>query len=140
MKSYNVAFGENRKAKKWKNGSITWEELRERLSTPFRTAEEEQGLLAKIYSDGVKDGKAVSGDIGITYQIGLKELINRQILSKPIFESCYTDEEYGENLGLDDWESISRLDVLPEDIAGQIADSAARNKLIVETYLKNQEA
>ena len=109
-------------------------------ATPFRTAEEEQGLLAKIYCDGVKDGKAVSGDIGITYQIGLKELINRQILSKPIFESCYTDEEYGENLGLDDWESISRLDVLPEDIAGQIADSAARNKLIVETYLKKQEA
>ena len=109
-------------------------------ATPFRTAEEEQGLLAKIYCDGVKDGKAVSGDIGITYQIGLKELINRQILSKPIFESCYTDEEFGENLGLDGWESISRLDVLPKDIEKKIADSAARNKLIVETYLKKKES
>ena len=25
-------------------------------ATPFRTAEEEQGLLGKIYSDGVSDG------------------------------------------------------------------------------------
>ena len=91
-------------------------------ATPFRTAEKEQGLLAKIYSDD------------IAYQIGLKELISRQILSKPIFETYYTDEEYGDSLGLDAWESIQHLDVLPDDIAEQIAVSAARNKLIVDTY------
>ena len=51
-------------------------------ATPFRTAEAEQGLLAKIYSDGIKNGQVVHGDIGITYQIGLKELINKQILAK----------------------------------------------------------
>lgn len=96
-------------------------------ATPFRTAEEEQGLLAKIYSDD------------IAYQIGLKELINRQILSKPIFEAYYTDEEYGDSLGLDAWESIQHLDVLPDDIAEQIAVSAARNKLIVDTYLAKQK-
>ena len=56
-------------------------------ATPFRTAENEQGLLANIYSDGIRNGQAVHGDVGITYQIGLKELINRQILAKPIFES-----------------------------------------------------
>ena len=78
-------------------------------ATPFRTADGEQGLLAKIYEDGLQGGKAVHGNIGITYQIGLKELING-------------------------WESIQRLDVLPEDVAGQMADSAARNKLIVQTY------
>lgn len=103
-------------------------------ATPFRTMDEEKGLLAKIYSDGVNNGNVVSGDIGITYQIGLKELISRQILSKPIFESYYTDEEYGETIGGDDWENIQRLDVLPDDIAEQMADSAARNRLIVETY------
>lgn len=96
-------------------------------ATPFRTAEDEQGLLAKIYSDD------------IAYQIGLKELINRQILSKPIFEAYYTDEEYGGSLGLDAWESIQHLDVLPDDIAEQIAVSAARNKLIVDTYLAKQK-
>ncbi len=107
-------------------------------ATPFRTADDEKGLLAKIYADGLRAGKIVHGDIGITYQIGLKELISRRILSKPIFESYYTEELYGDSLGLDGWESIQRLDVLPEDIAGQMADSAARNKLIVDTYIKKQ--
>ena len=107
-------------------------------ATPFRTAESEQGLLARIFSDGVKSGKIVRGNIGITYQIGLKDLINKRILAKPIFESCYTDEAYGDNLGVDDWEKISNLDVLPDSIAGQMADSAARNKIIVETYKNNQ--
>lgn len=108
-------------------------------ATPFRTAEEEQGLLGKIYSDGVSDGQVVRGDIGITYQIGLKELINRQILSKPIFESYFTEEDYGDCLGLDSWERIQYLDNLPDDIANQMAESAARNKLIVETYKEKQD-
>ncbi len=108
-------------------------------ATPFRTAEDEQGLLAKIYSDGIKNGQVVHGDVGITYQIGLKELINRQILSKPIFESYYTEEMYGDSLGLDAWESIQHLDTLPDDIAEQIAVSTARNKLIVDTYLAKQK-
>ena len=107
-------------------------------ATPFRTAEEEQGLLAKIYTDGISDGRVVHGDVGITYQIGLKELINRQILAKPIFESFYTDEEYGDSLGVDAWESIQHLDVLPDEVAQQMADSAARNKLIVENYKVKQ--
>lgn len=108
-------------------------------ATPFRTAEAEQGLLAKIYSDGIKNGQVVHGDIGITYQIGLKELINRQILAKPIFESYYTDEAYGDSLGVDAWESIQHLDILPDEVAQQMADSAARNKLIVEIYKNNQK-
>lgn len=108
-------------------------------ATPFRTAEEEQGLLAKIYTDGIRNGRVVHGDVGITYQIGLKELINRQILAKPIFESFYTDEEYGDSLGADAWESIQHLDILPDDVAQQMADSAARNKLIVETYKAKQD-
>lgn len=108
-------------------------------ATPFRTAENEQGLLARIFSDGIKDGKVVHGDVGIAYQIGLKELINRQILAKPIFESFYTDEEYGETLGVNAWESIQHLDILPDDIAQKMAESAARNKLIVNTYKAKQK-
>ncbi len=108
-------------------------------ATPFRTAEEEQGLLAKIYTDGIFNGQVVHGDVGITYQIGLKELINRQILAKPIFESFYTDEEYGDSLGVDAWKNIQHLDILPDEVAQQMADSAARNKLIVETYKAKQD-
>lgn len=103
-------------------------------ATPFRTAENEQGLLAKIFTDGIKNGQTVHRDVGITYQIGLKELIKRQILSKPIFESYYTDEEYGASMGADAWNSIQNFDALPDEIASQMADSAARNQLIVETY------
>ena len=103
-------------------------------ATPFRTSENEQGLLAKIFTDGIKNGQTVHGDVGITYQIGLKELIKRQILSKPIFESYYTDEEYGASMGADAWNSIQNFDALPDEIASQMADSAARNQLIVETY------
>ena len=103
-------------------------------ATPFRTAEKEKGLLSKIYQDGIQNGQPVHGDIGITYQIGLKELINRRILSKPVFISRFTDEMYGELLGVNDWESIQHFDVLPDDIAGQIADSAARNRMIVDTF------
>lgn len=103
-------------------------------ATPFRTAENEQGLLAKIYTDGIRDGQVVHDDIGIAYQISLKELINRQILSRPVFESFYTDEEYGESLGLAALESIQQLDTLPEEIATKLAKSTARNRLIVDTY------
>ena len=105
-------------------------------ATPFRTAESEQGLLAKIYTDGTRDGQSVKNDVGIVYQVGLKELINRRILSTPKFETYYTDEDYGKGLGLEAMESIQHLDKLPDDIAQEIAGSTARNKLIVETYKK----
>lgn len=108
-------------------------------ATPFRTAEDEKGLLAKIYSDGIKDGRVVHGDVGITYQIGLKELINRQILSKPIFYTYYTGVDYGQDLGLDALENIQHLDTIPENIANEIAKSAVRNKLIVEAYRAKQK-
>lgn len=106
-------------------------------ATPFRTSESEAGLLAKIYKDGVKeDDSIVKNDLGITYQIGLKELINARILSKPIFESNYTKEDYGIDIGLDALERIQHLDVIPDSIAEKMAQSAVRNKLIIDTYLK----
>ena len=109
-------------------------------ATPFRTAKEEEGLLSKIFKDGVDEsGNVVKGDLGITYQIGLKELINARILSTPIFECKYTEEDYGADLGLDALEHIQRLDVLPEELATEIASSAARNKLIVDTYVNKAE-
>lgn len=108
-------------------------------ATPFRTAEEEQGLLSKIYTDGVRNGNVVQHDIGISYQIDLKELINRQILSKPIFESYFTDENYGSDIGLQGWEQLQHLDILPEKLAKEMAESAARNHLIVDAYCKKQK-
>lgn len=109
-------------------------------ATPFRTSKEEEGLLSKIFKDGVDlSGNVVKGDLGITYQIGLKELINARILSTPFFECKYTEQDYGANLGLDALEHIQRLDVLPDEIAEEMAGSAARNKLIVDTYLNKAD-
>ncbi len=108
-------------------------------ATPFRTADSEQGLLSKIYTDGVNQGRAVKDNKGITYKTDLKTLINRSILSRPIFESFSTEEGFGDNLGKDDWDKITHLDILPDDIAEQMAGSAARNKLIVDTYKKNED-
>ena len=108
-------------------------------ATPFRTAENEQGLLAHIYKDGVSGGRSKKNDIGIVYKVDLKELINRQILSHPHFETYYTDEEYGKDLGIEAWESIQHLDTLSPELSQSIAESGPRNKLIVDTYLKKAD-
>ena len=108
-------------------------------ATPFRTAETEQGLLSKIYRDGVLDHQVVKNESGIAYEIGLKNLINTGILARPVFEQAYTDQKYGESLGIDALRSIQELDELPQDIQQEIAKSAARNKLIVGKYLDKKK-
>ncbi|MDO4426057.1 MAG: helicase, partial [Planctomycetia bacterium] len=74
-------------------------------ATPTRTGDERSGnnILGKIFTDGVRKGKVVKGKVGITYDISLKELLNRQILATPHFEHYETEQEYGEQLGLDAW-------------------------------------
>ena len=108
-------------------------------ATPFRTAENEQGLLAKIYSDGVENGVPVHNQKGITYQISLKELINRQILSHPNLESYNTGEEYGTYIGAKDLEMIQRFDELPEELKQNMINNASRNKFIVEKFVEDKE-
>ena len=109
-------------------------------ATPMRTAKEESGLLAKIFRDGIdKNGRVVRGDIGIAYQVSLKELIGKQILARPnLCEPVSTEVDFGEALGIDAMERIQRLDILPDDIEESMAHNAARNRLIVDTYLKNR--
>lgn len=74
-KKYNVAFGENRKAKKWKNGTITWEELRQRLSSPFRTAET-AAEYARMKSVGRSNAKDKGGFVAGTLKDGLRRAAN----------------------------------------------------------------
>lgn len=94
-------------------------------ATPFRTATEEAGLLAKIFTDD------------IVYKIDLKDLIKREILSRPEFEECNTNIDLGESLGLNDVKSIEMLDNLPEDIANEIAGNKLRNAKIIQQYKDN---
>ena len=110
-------------------------------ATPFRTSAKEEGLLSKIYSDGVdmKKNDAVYGDLGMAYAINLKELIKRQILSTPVFEHYYTEEHYGDDLSIDDWNKIQHFDNIPEKIVKKMIASKDRNNLIVKTYKDNQK-
>ena len=107
-------------------------------ATPTRTSINEQGLLAKIFQDGVNNDRiAVTNDLGITYSVSLQELINRRILAKPIQKVFYTDENFGD-LSASDISQIMRND-LTDKVAEKMAQSAGRNKLIVNKYFENQE-
>lgn len=110
-------------------------------ATPFRTSKKEEGLLSKIFTDGVdlKENYIIYGDLGIAYAINLKELIKRQILSTPIFEHYYTEERYGDDLSVDEWNTIQHFDSIPEKIAQQMVQSKERNNLIVRTYKEKQK-
>lgn len=96
-------------------------------ATPFRKNLANTGPLRGIYRDD------------IVYQISLTELIGNGILSTPVFENIPTGENYGAALGMSALESIQRSDLIPEDIAAEIAKNTARNNLIVRTYLEKEE-
>ena len=94
-------------------------------ATPFRTSEKEKGLLGKIFTDD------------IIYQIDLLTLMKKGILSKPVPESCETNIDFGDSLGLKALKSIEFLDVIPEEMAEEIANNSNRNSIIVQRYFAN---
>ena len=96
-------------------------------ATPFRTSEQEQGLLGKepLFTDD------------IVYKVDLDTLIKREILSTPICESCNTELMLGNELGLSAIKNIERLDLIPEDIIKNITNSKERNRFIVKTYFED---
>lgn len=108
-------------------------------ATPMRTLESEQGLLARIFKDGVAGGRVVKGQVGIAYQIGLQELINRLILARPRIEACQTNESFGDQLGAKEIEEMRRFDRIPQKVAEQMVANRSRNRLIVSTYASNRE-
>lgn len=108
-------------------------------ATPFRTVESEQGLLASIFTDGVESGIVVHNEKGITYQVSLKELINKQILSQPIIESYNTGEDYSKYISSKDLEEIQKFDELPKDVKDKMLENSVRSKFIVEQYKKEKE-
>lgn len=105
-------------------------------ATPFRTADNEQGLLKKVFTDD------------IVYKIDLRELINMGILSKPVFENISTDvdmidlfENNNANDSLDRISSSGFFDIetIGKDISEKIAKHAVRNNFIVNHYLNNKD-
>ncbi len=95
-------------------------------ATPFRTSEKEKGQLGTIFSSD------------IVYKVDLGTLIKRRILSTPICDSFDTKFIIEEEIGPRALKSIQHLDVIPEDIAKNIADNKTRNQFIVKTYFENE--
>ncbi|GAF15663.1 DNA helicase, phage associated [Bacillus sp. JCM 19046] len=97
-------------------------------ATPFRTIEEEKGLLKKSFRDD------------LIYKIDLRTLIARGILADPYFKEVKLNA--GEPIYLTDLEKeqINHFDQLPERIASQLIDHKKRNDVIVKEYVSNKEA
>lgn len=105
-------------------------------ATPFRTAENEQGLLKKLFPDD------------IIYKIDLHTLIERGILADPIFHSIDTAVNMAELFRRKDSDDVLRrivnesafdLDNMEAQTAKLIAEHSERNHIIVDTYVKNRE-
>lgn len=96
-------------------------------ATPFRTSDEEQGALKQIFMDD------------IIYKTDLETLIKKGILATPIFDEYKTDIQFTEHLGVNALKNIENLDMIPEDIAEEIAVSKERNNIIVSKYMENYE-
>jgi DNA or RNA helicases of superfamily II len=105
-------------------------------ATPFRTADNEQGLLKKVFPND------------IVYKIDLRELINRGILSEPIFKSVSTGvnmvELFEENNSEEALDRIARdsffdIESIGKEAAVAIANNSKRNSAIVSEYVKNKE-
>ncbi|WP_436513011.1 DEAD/DEAH box helicase family protein [Clostridium thermobutyricum] len=96
-------------------------------ATPFRTNDNERGLLSKIYEDG------------IVFKVDLKDLIKKEILSRPEFEECKTEIKFGHSIGLKAIKRIENFDSIPQDIADKIGQNTERNKIIVNKYLENSD-
>ncbi|MGN1136803.1 MAG: DEAD/DEAH box helicase family protein [Oscillospiraceae bacterium] len=96
-------------------------------ATPFRTSDDEQGALKQIFTDD------------IVYKTDLETLIKKGILAKPYFDEYSTDIKFTDHLGVKAMQNIENLDLIPEEIAEEIADSSERNNLIVNMYMENRE-
>ena len=94
-------------------------------ATPFRTAEDEGGLLKQVFPDD------------IIFKEDLRRLIAIGILAEPIFEELHTKLEVYNDLLPRHIKAIQAFDNIPKDIAIKIATSCARNNQIVEQYLNN---
>lgn len=94
-------------------------------ATPFRTSEDEKGALKQIFTDD------------IVYKTDLNTLIKNDILSKPVFDEYNTDIDFTDHLGVNAMKNIENFDIIPDDIAKEIAENKERNSIIVNKYIEN---
>lgn len=96
-------------------------------ATPMRTNQKEEGLLGKIFTDG------------ICYSVDLKTLINNSILSTPEFIELETKYKVDRELTSYELQAVKNFKNIPDDIASDIALNKERNNYIVNHYINNKE-
>lgn len=96
-------------------------------ATPFRTSDKESGSLRELFTDD------------IVYKTDLETLIKKEILATPVCKEYETELMLEDKLGVKALKSIESLDVIPENIAKEIASNKRRNSLIVNKYFENHE-
>lgn len=98
-------------------------------ATPFRTVENERGLLKKVFPDD------------IVYKIDLRTLIRLGVLSEPYFEEVETGLNFVKNLSEEEIEKLNYFDIdsIGRNIAKTIAENDERNLTIVNKYSHHKE-
>lgn len=109
-------------------------------ATPYRMNYYEQNKLQSMFNINSNITKGI-GRKGFVYEITLKELIASGFLADPKYIPVYTkiigDIEY--NCNEDDEEFFKKFGELSERLKTQIAESAARNDIIIKEYLDNHK-
>ena len=97
-------------------------------ATPFRTSDNEKGLLAKVFSDD------------IIYKVDLRTLITRGFLSEPNFEEIKTNYDITSSLTEQELDNLKYFDIdrIGKATAKTIAENKERNWIIVNQYKNNK--
>lgn len=98
-------------------------------ATPMRTAEKERGYLKVVFQDD------------IIYKVDMRTLITRGILSQPIFKEVNTKIDMTKKFTENEIKRIIKYDFdkLPIQSLNSIAQNARRNRIIVNTYIKDRD-
>lgn len=109
-------------------------------ATPYRMNEYEQNKLQSMFNINSNISKGI-GKKGFVYEITLKELIASGFLADPQYIPVYTkivgEIEY--DCTDEDEEFFNKFGELSERLKTQIAESAARNNIIINEYLDNHK-
>lgn len=101
-------------------------------ATPYRTDKRESGSLKRIFHTGG----------GIVYSVDKNQLYREQILAVPIYEDkIKTGVDMTTVLDDSDIRKLRRSEItaIGEEKLREIFDNSGRNRLIVDTYLKNRK-
>ena len=96
-------------------------------ATPVRMNDYDTAALMKIF------------DNNIVYSVSLNELIVSGVLSRPEYIPVNTSVDFSSVLTVDEKKYIEKWGELPPELLDKMGQIAERNKLIVDTYLKNKK-